>query len=411
MKSNRILQGCVIASFCLLYGGAWAQVVTEFSAGITNNAQPVGITKGPDGNIWFTEQISNRIGRITPLGVVTEFSAGITGNAQPLGITSGPDGNLWFAEANGNRIGRITPFGVVTEFSDGITAGAVPVDITAGPDGNLWFTERIAGKIGRIDPLTGIVTEFSAGITSGAGPHGITAGPDGNLWFTEYLGNRIGWITPQGVVTEFSAGITSGAGPLFITVGPDGNLWFTEQLGNRIGRLAFSAPVLIGATSRKVHGAAGTFDLPLSMNALNPVTEPRQSSTATIVMTFDTPIIGASAAVTEGTATMGVPTFSGNDVILGLTGVTDQRYASISLTNVANAVNSNGSGSIRVGFLVGDVNQNRVVTVADLGLVNAQLAQIVTVANYLKDVNASGTLTVADKGVTNANLTRALPPP
>ncbi len=28
-----------------------------------------------------------------------------------------------------------------------------------------------------------------------------------------------------------------------------------------------------------------------------------------------------------------------------------------------------------IGFLVGDVNQNRVVTVADLGLVNAQLAQ------------------------------------
>ena len=66
---------------------------------------------------------------------------------------------------------------------------------------------------------------------------------------------------------------------------------------------------------------------------------------------------------------------------------------------------------MRVGFLAGDVNQNRVVTVADLGLVNAQLAQLVTAANYLKDVNASGTLTVADKGITNANLTKALPAP
>ena len=104
----------------------------------------------------------------------------------------------------------------------------------------------------------------------------------------------------------------------------------------------------------------------------------------------------------------GVPTFSSNDVFVGPTGVTDQNYVSISLTNGANAVNSNGSGSIRIGLLVGDVNQNPVVTVADLGLVNAQLAQVVTVANYLKDVNASGTLTVADKGVTNANPTRAL---
>jgi hypothetical protein len=70
-----------------------------------------------------------------------------------------------------------------------------------------------------------------------------------------------------------------------------------------------------------------------------------------------------------------------------------------------------GSGSVRVGFLVGDVNQSRVVSVADLGLVNAQLAQGATAANFLKDVNASGTITLADKGTTNFSLTRALPPP
>jgi hypothetical protein len=48
---------------------------------------------------------------------------------------------------------------------------------------------------------------------------------------------------------------------------------------------------------------------------------------------------------------------------------------------------------------------------ADLGLVTAQLAQIVTAANFLKDVNASGTPSVVDKGITNANLTRSPPGP
>jgi hypothetical protein len=66
---------------------------------------------------------------------------------------------------------------------------------------------------------------------------------------------------------------------------------------------------------------------------------------------------------------------------------------------------------VRLGFLLGDVNQNRVVTVADLALVNAQLAQTVTANNHLRDVNVSGTLSVADKAITNANLTRALPAP
>ena len=44
-------------------------------------------------------------------------------------------------------------------------------------------------------------------------------------------------------------------------------------------------------------------------------------------------------------------------------------------------------------------------------LVNAQIVQVVTAANYLKDVNASGTLTVADKGIADTQITKALPAP
>ena len=255
IKSYRILTCCMLASLCLLSGGAWAQVITEFSAGISAGAAPAGITAGPDGNLWFTEASGNRIGRITPLGVVTEFSAGISAFALPSYITSGPDGNLWFSEQNGNRIGRITPLGVVTEFSAGISPGAQPTGITAGPDGNLWFAEANGNRIGRITPL-GVVTEFSVGITPGAAPLDITAGPDGNLWFTELNGNRIGRITPLGVITEFSTGITPGAFPYDITAGPDGNLWFTEQIGNRIGRITTGSAAIAPPTFAKSFGAA-----------------------------------------------------------------------------------------------------------------------------------------------------------
>lgn len=169
---------------------------------------------------------------------------------------------------------------------------------------------------------------------------------------------------------------------------------------------------MASAASRKVHGSAGTFDLPLSVLMTDPTTEPRQSSTATIVMTFNKPITIATATVTEGIATAIAPVFNGNDAIVGLTGVSNQQYVTITLASVASTDGgTGGSGSVRIGFLVGDVNQNRVVTVADLGLVNAQLAQTVTAANFLNDVNASGTLTLGDKGIANANLTKALPAP
>jgi hypothetical protein len=175
---------------------------------------------------------------------------------------------------------------------------------------------------------------------------------------------------------------------------------------------AATAPILQNVVSRKAHGPAGTFDLVLSAVTTNPTTEPRQGPAQMIVFSFDKPIMAATATITEGTAIAAAPTFSGNNVIVGLTGVSNQQDVTVSLINVASTDGgTGGSGSVRLGFLVGDVNQNRVVAVSDVGLVNAQLAQPVNATNYLKDVNATGTLTVADKGITNANLAKALPPP
>ena len=171
-------------------------------------------------------------------------------------------------------------------------------------------------------------------------------------------------------------------------------------------------PVLVSAMSRKAHGGAGTFDLPLSLVSTNPTTEPRQGPTQTIVCTFDKAITGANVTVTEGAATAGAPVFSGNNVIVTLTGVPDQQYVTISLSNVTSSDGgTNGAGSVRIGLLVGDVSGNRVVTVADTGLVNAQLAQPLTGANFLNDVNVSGMISVADKAITNGNLTKTLPAP
>jgi hypothetical protein len=171
-------------------------------------------------------------------------------------------------------------------------------------------------------------------------------------------------------------------------------------------------PVLQSSASRKVHGAAGTFDLPLAATPLNPTTEPRIGPAQTIVFTYDKPITAATATITEGIATAGTPTFSGNAVVVGLTGVNNKQYVTVSLSNVASSDGgAGGSGSVRVGFLAGDVNQNRVVTVSDVVLVNAQIAHAVTAANFLKDVNATGTMTVGDKVIANANVTKALPAP
>ena len=214
-----------------------AVTVNEFPVPTANSA-PLGITAGPDGNLWFTEQHGSAIGQINPTThSVTEFPTP-SAHSEPIAITAGPDGNLWFTEQGANNIAMINPTShAIAEFP-ARTSASGPGDITSGPDGNLWFTELGASQIGMINPTTHAITEFPIP-TADSNPFGIAAGPDGNLWFTEGAAsaNQIGMINPTThVIIEFPVH-TASSQPGQITAGPDGNLWFTESRANNIGMI------------------------------------------------------------------------------------------------------------------------------------------------------------------------------
>jgi len=213
-------------------GGAGQQFQTYSG----NGSCGIGLAKGPDGDLWFTEPATNSVGKITTSGAITKFPIPTAGS-EPRGITAGPDGNLWFTEASGNNVARITTTGAITEFPTATGSGAT--SITKGPDGNLWFTEYNADKIGRIT-TTGAITEFPIPVLADGAtkPGGITAGPDGNLWFTEngpLPGSDIDQITTGGAITAYPIP-TAWSGAFCIVAGPDGNLWFTETSANKVGK-------------------------------------------------------------------------------------------------------------------------------------------------------------------------------
>jgi streptogramin lyase len=235
--------------------------VTELTGGVTYGFTahqiPVGITSGPDGHIWFSENTSNpgAVARVNGDGTVSEFAGGVTSgftsHVQPSGITTGPDGAIWFTEAD-RGLARVNGNGSVSEFpagSNGFTAGRIPQGVTSGPDGNIWFTELWdPGGLGRLNftggTANGSVTEFTGGVTSGFHanrlPQGITSSPDGNIWFTEGANpGALGRLTSNGTVTELTGGVapgfTANEVPREITTGPDGKIWFTEGPYNSAG--------------------------------------------------------------------------------------------------------------------------------------------------------------------------------
>src|SRR5438128_4725018 len=152
------------------------------------------------------------------LSGITEYT--LAANSHPQGTTLGPHGNVWYVDNGSNKVGKITSSGTTTEYSFPL-GGAGGWAIASGSDGNLWVTERTANKIAKVT-TSGTFTEYA--LTAGRGPEGITPGPDGNLWFSESSGNRVEKITTSGTVTEYSVP-TTGSFPQGITAAAAGNLW------------------------------------------------------------------------------------------------------------------------------------------------------------------------------------------
>jgi streptogramin lyase len=149
-------------------------VIAEYTYSGLN---PGDITEGPDGNVWFTDRAGSKIGLVClTVGAwcasadhsIHTFPTGIAGST-PEGITSGPDGNLWFSDDQvgslvvpiPREIGEISPTtGAVTGYvvaTHGGNTGSKPAAVTAGADGNVWFADKGAtpaiGRMG-VDTLT-----------------------------------------------------------------------------------------------------------------------------------------------------------------------------------------------------------------------------------------------------------------
>ena len=120
------------------------------------------------------------------------------------------------------------------------------------------------------------------------------------------------------------------------------------------------------AASRKIHGAAGTFDVPLPL-AGNVGIECRSGGASNdyqVVATFFDAVTFDHASVASGSGSVTSATGSGtNTLIVNLTGVTNAQTITITLAGLNDGI-SISDIAIPMGVLVGDTNGDRIVNSA-----------------------------------------------
>lgn len=192
-----------------------------------------------------------------------------------------------------------------------------------------------------------------------------------------------------------------------------GATWDKSQfLVNGTIRAVPGAIALVSASSRRIHGGAGTFDITLPLSGPAGI-ECRSSAGGnyTLVFAFNNNIVRGNASVQSGTGSVsGSPVFSGNAMAVNLTGVGNIQTLTIKLSNVTDVASQVLADTfVSMRLLIGDTNGNGIVNASDISQTKGQLGQIVGAGNFRNDCNANGTINSSDAALVKSHSGEALP--
>jgi serine protease AprX len=189
-----------------------------------------------------------------------------------------------------------------------------------------------------------------------------------------------------------------------------GTGWWVDDVEFTNLACPLPAPVPTFVASRKIHGTAGTFDIPLPLTG-NPGIECRSGGVTQVVLVFGQPVTFTGASVTSGTGTVSSTSGNGtNQAIINLTGVTNVQTITVSLLGVSFAAGGASADiPVSIGVLLGDVTANKVVSNTDVSGVKTQVAAPVTSSNFRNDVTANGVISNTDVSTTKTQVGTTLP--
>jgi virginiamycin B lyase len=202
----------------------------------TKGAHPHDPALAPDGSLWFTEQLQNKLGRLDPAsGAFKEYPLKIE-DSGPHGLVADSNGNIWFTGNGKGYIGKLDPkTGNVTAYKMPDEKAEDPHTAVFDAHGTMWFTVQVGNMVGRLDPRTGKV-ELKAVQGQRALPYGIAINSKGIPFFCEFGTNKMAKIDPQTLaITEFT--LPKVARPRRMAIDAEDRIYFTDYEGGNLGRL------------------------------------------------------------------------------------------------------------------------------------------------------------------------------
>ena len=191
---------------------------------------------GPDGSLWFTEQMVSKLGRLDPqTGEMKEFP--LKGpNDGPHGLVADRDGNIWYTGNFAAYIGKLNPrTGEVTQYKMPDAKAEDPHTAVFDSHGILWFTVQVGNMVGRLDPQTGKI-ELQQPPTANSHPYGIAINSKGIPFFCEFNSNKMASINPETLqITEYL--LPSTARPRRMAIAADDTIYFSDFEAGNLGHL------------------------------------------------------------------------------------------------------------------------------------------------------------------------------
>jgi virginiamycin B lyase len=194
-----------------------------------------------EGDIWFTVQLGNFVGRLaTATGTINLIRVPTT-SARPYGIVVDAEDRPWFVESGTNKLAMIEREAMTIREITLPRTGTRPRRLGVASDGAIWYVDYAQGYLGRFTPATGAVKEWRSPGGSGAAPYGMALDHGDRIWFVEtgLNPNRFIGFNPQTERFFSSLPIPSGGGTVrHMHFDPAARaIWFGTDT-NTIGRAA-----------------------------------------------------------------------------------------------------------------------------------------------------------------------------